>query len=226
MNTPTQENLQSVNILGFDTSGDDTSIALWTRQQMKSISIPLSRGSQSQAACLIPEMQALLKEADLVFSDLDVIATPTGPGSFTGIRLGLATAQGLALCTKAKSFSPTTLQVFAFGAWREQVNSYLVTLSTKRDSFYTQPFDESVMPIEEARILRENEIQDYLILHPESRRIQQLPTSVAQNLVLLYLHLQSINQCITSKSAQELPNTLSPFYLHNPEFVKQKPWSL
>ena len=54
---------------------------------------------------LMPAVRMLLQEADLPVEDLDLIICSTGPGSFTGIRIGLATAKGLAdgICRSASS---------------------------------------------------------------------------------------------------------------------------
>jgi len=234
MNTLSNDTQQSINILAFDTSGDETSLALWTTGQMRKISIPFGTGSHSQAAYLIPMMQEILKEKNISFQDINVIATPTGPGSFTGIRLGLATAQGLLLSTKAKSFAPTTFQISAFGAWKKEESSYLITLSTKRDSFYTQAFDKILNPLFPGKIQTEEEIQDYLNCNPNMQRIDGSPGLGAENLILLYLHILNTNQNLHLKSPldplSELPqkssDTLCPYYLHDPVFVKQKSWSL
>lgn len=226
MNILSKDTHQSINILAFDTSGDEASLAVWAGGAMQSISLPFGTGSHSQAACLFPVMKELLKGANLDFQDLNVIATSTGPGSFTGIRLGLATAQGLLLSTKAKSFAPTTFQIIAFGAWKERADSYLVSLTTKRDSFYTQSFDKNLAPLFPATIQTEREIQDFLRANPDLRRIDHSSTLSAENLIHFYLHGLTTNQDLSLEVSRDLSGALRPYYLHNPEFVKQKPWSL
>lgn len=226
MNTLSNGTQQSINILAFDTSGDETSLALWAGGKMCTRFLPSGAGSHSQAACLLPAMQDLLKAANIDFQDLQVIATSRGPGSFTGIRLGLATAQGLESSTKARCFAPTTFEISAFGAWKEKIGSYLVTLSTKRDSFYTQGFDKTLVPLGAGSIQTEEEIQGFLDSNPQMIRVNNIATLGAENLILLYLHRLNSNQDFSSNSPRELSSTLSPYYLHDPEFVKQKPCSL
>lgn len=223
MNTPSPNPQQCLNILAFDTSADEASLALWASGNMRSLSIPLGTGAHSQAACLVPLMQDLLKKENLGFQDLNVIATPTGPGSFTGIRIGLATAQGLILSTKAKAFAPTTFDIFAFGAGKERSDNLdpqpcLVTLTTKRDSFYTQAFEKTFVPLGQASIQTEEQVQGFLDAHPGMRRISRLLTLSAENLIQLYLYKLKANQ--------EREDVLRPYYLHNPEFVKQNLCSL
>lgn len=233
MNTLDNDAHQCIKVLAFDTSGDEASLALWSEGKMRGVSLPFGTGPHSQAACLLPAMQDLLRGENLDFQDLSVIATPTGPGSFTGIRLGLATAQGLVLSTKARSFAPTTFQLFAFAAWKERTDSgspldssssrsCLVTLTTKRDSFYTQAFEEVCVPLGPASIQTESEIQDFLALNPDMYRVDHLSTLSAENLIHFYFHELKANRELFA----DLRGTLRPYYLHNPDFVKQKLWSL
>ena len=226
MNTLCNSPQQSINILAFDTSCDEASLALWTRGHLHKLAIPLGTGPHSQAACLIPMMQNILTEQGITFQDLDVISTPTGPGSFTGIRLGLATAQGLLLSTKAKSFAPTTFQLLAFAAWKEREGAYLVTLSTKRDSFYSQGFDENLNILFPGIIQTEEEIEDFLKHHPNLKRVKTSANLGAENLINFYLHEQNKTHNLPRDRPEKNPQTLQPYYLHDPVFVKQKSCSL
>lgn len=211
---------QSVNILALDTSGDVASVAIWANEKMHKTSLPFGTGSHSQAAQLLSVMQGLLKDANITFQDLEVIATTTGPGSFTGIRLGLATVQGLILSTKATGFAPTTLQNYAFGAWREKadsgaIDSFLVTLTTKRNSFYTQAFDKALGALFPASIHTEDEIMNMLATNLRMCRIEHLSLLSAECLIHLYFHV--------IRTGQDFPRILRPNYVHDPEFVKQMP---
>lgn len=223
MNTLINYPHQSENILAFDTSGDIASVAVWADGNMYRASLPFGTHSHSQAARLFSVMQGLLSEANITFQDLNVIATPTGPGSFTGIRLGLATAQGLKLSTKATPFAPTTLQNYAFGAWKETagsdpVDSFLVTLTTKRDSFYVQSFDKTLNPLSPASISTHDEINNMLATNSRMLHVEDLSLLSAENLIQFYFH--------AIKTEQALPRILRPYYVHDPEFIKQQPWSL
>lgn len=233
MNTPGPPIHQSINILAFDTSGDEASLALWARGKIWRASLPPGTGPHSQAACLVPAMQELLAKEALDFQDIGVVATPIGPGSFTGIRVGLATAQGLLLSTKARSFAPTTLHLFAFGAWKEGTGPAstlepssappcLVSLSTKRDSFYTQAFEKGCHPLGPARIQTEAEIQEFLALNPAMRRVCHLSISSAESLIHFYFY----NQGGAHALLPEAQGTLRPCYVHNPSFARQEPCSL
>jgi len=230
MNTPGHNPHQFINILAFDTSGDEASLALWANGKMRLSSLPPSTGPHSQAACLVPAMQDLLKEGELDFRRLDVIATSIGPGSFTGIRVGLATAQGLLLSTQSKSFAPTTFQLLAFGAWKERVrliadpdpslaSPCLVTIPTKRDSFYTHAFEKACIPSGTANVQTEDEVQHFLALNPGMQRVNLLSASNAEILIHFYFYNQQANQPLPL----EAQRMLHPYYVHNPDFATQKP---
>src|ERR1700686_4812569 len=84
-------------ILGVDTSGKHGSIALVQFEQGKSRTlevVPLEGGTFS--AQLVPQISELLKRHRLTNRDLDAFAVASGPGSFTGLRVGLAAIKALA----------------------------------------------------------------------------------------------------------------------------------
>ena len=84
-----------MNILAIDTSTSFASIAIAVDEQI--VAESLLNTNRSLSARLVPEIERLLTSAGLGFSDIDIFASTVGPGSFTGVRGGVATIQGLAL---------------------------------------------------------------------------------------------------------------------------------
>ena len=79
---------------------------------------------------------------------LDAIAVTNGPGSFTGVRIGLATARGLALAAGLPLTGVTTLQALAAAPPEDERRGRIIlaTLDARRDQLYGQFFDENGDP--------------------------------------------------------------------------------
>jgi N6-L-threonylcarbamoyladenine synthase len=93
-----------------------------------------------------------LDQAGVALSDIDRIAVTIGPGSFTGIRVGVAAARGFALSLNIPAVGITTLEVMA-AAQRENTPgcAVLAAMDAKRDEIYLQSFAADGSPLDEAR---------------------------------------------------------------------------
>ena len=96
---------------------------------------------RGHAERLSPMLRDAMAEAGLAFADLDRIAVTVGPGSFTGVRVGIAIARGLALVTGASMVGIGTLAALADSA-REIAGPrpVLALLDARRDELYGQLF--------------------------------------------------------------------------------------
>ncbi|HVZ79532.1 MAG TPA: tRNA (adenosine(37)-N6)-threonylcarbamoyltransferase complex dimerization subunit type 1 TsaB, partial [bacterium] len=83
---------------------------LITGEELAGIALP---GDPESSVTLLPALETLLKDKDLSPSDLAAVAVSTGPGSFTGIRVGIATAEGLCLPGNLLAFGIPTLDGLA-----------------------------------------------------------------------------------------------------------------
>jgi tRNA threonylcarbamoyladenosine biosynthesis protein TsaB len=103
-----------VNILAIDTSTSLASIAVAVGNTIAAEST--FNTDRTLSARLVPEIERLLALAGLAVADIDLFAASTGPGSFTGVRGGIATVQGLAMaCGKpCVGFSSLTLLALNF----------------------------------------------------------------------------------------------------------------
>jgi tRNA threonylcarbamoyladenosine biosynthesis protein TsaB len=97
---------------------------------------PMRRG---HAETLMPMVRAVMDEAGLAFAGLDAIAVTTGPGAFTGIRIGLAAARGFSLAADVPLIGVTTLEAVA-AAHDPEGAHILVALDSKRNDVYVQLF--------------------------------------------------------------------------------------
>ncbi|SNR23204.1 tRNA (adenosine(37)-N6)-threonylcarbamoyltransferase complex dimerization subunit type 1 TsaB [Paracoccus sediminis] len=99
--------------LGFDTSAAQCAAALLRGETvLAQASEDMSKG---QTERLFPLLQSLLSAAGLGWRDLDVIGTGIGPGNFTGIRIAVAAARGLALSLDIPAVGVTATEAAAFG---------------------------------------------------------------------------------------------------------------
>lgn len=100
--------------------------------------------NRDQAAKLVPLINDVMAEAGIAFADLGLIVTTTGPGSFTGLRIGLSTARafGLALSVPVQGVSTFEAMVKSCKPQGPSV----VVLESKRADFYVQAFDEAFRP--------------------------------------------------------------------------------
>jgi len=126
---------------------------------------------RGQAEALIPMVAGVLAQAGKSFQDLSALAVTTGPGSFTGVRIGVAAAKALSLAHDLPVITLTTLEVVAQQAAlalpdRDKI---AVFQDARRGEVYGQYFklnaqratqinDAFIMPLTEARALfaREN----------------------------------------------------------------------
>ena len=122
-------------ILALDTCVDACSVALWADgETLAALSEPMSRGHQERLAPMVAEA---LAAAGLKPMALDRIAVTTGPGSFTGLRVGLAFAKGLALALDRPCIGVGTLQALALG----QNEAFTAAcLDARRGRVYLQAF--------------------------------------------------------------------------------------
>jgi tRNA threonylcarbamoyladenosine biosynthesis protein TsaB len=107
-----------MNLLALETSGRTASLALAERDAAGWVvldTMQLAAGERA-ATALHPALDALLKAHGLSPHQLDVIGVAVGPGSFTGLRIGVTTAKTLAYATGANIIGVSTLDCLASGA--------------------------------------------------------------------------------------------------------------
>jgi tRNA threonylcarbamoyladenosine biosynthesis protein TsaB len=105
-------------ILGFDTATPDTVVALQVdgAEPLELRHAPAPGERPGHASQLLPLARALLDRAGLDFGDLRRIGVGVGPGTFTGLRIGVATARALAQGTGAELVAVSTLRALADAA--------------------------------------------------------------------------------------------------------------
>ncbi|HEY9037578.1 MAG TPA: tRNA (adenosine(37)-N6)-threonylcarbamoyltransferase complex dimerization subunit type 1 TsaB [Roseovarius sp.] len=133
-------------ILGFDTSAAHCAAALLCGPRVVAKrSEEMTRG---QAERLMPLLEEVLAEAGIVWGDLARIGVGVGPGNFTGIRIGVSAARGLALALEIPAIGVTGFQAISLDASPPHV----AAIPAPRDHVYVQTPDgtQALMSVAEA----------------------------------------------------------------------------
>ena len=146
-------------VLGIDTSGTGCAAALYDSQTDTVLGAAGEDIGRGHAERLMEFIDGALAAAGLDLPSIDRIAVTVGPGSFTGIRVGVAAARGLALALGVPAVGVTTLSALAAG----RQGPLLVAIDAKRDDVYWQAFaadgSEATLPaiasVEDARSIAE-----------------------------------------------------------------------
>lgn len=125
-------------VLAFDTCCPEGSVALLAHGQITQHHLPRS----SHATLLVQKIQELLHEANLSMRDISTIVTTLGPGSFTGIRVSLAAAQGFMLAHPVTVKTCTSLQAIAYRYFLDHPHETTceIWLNAGKGEAYTQAF--------------------------------------------------------------------------------------
>lgn len=125
-------------VLSFDTAVAHCAAALVSGDQiLGTMSEPLSKG---QAERLIPMLEELLTNAGKNWADLDLIAVGIGPGNFTGVRISVSTARGLALSLGIPAVGVSVFEALAFGT----KGSVKITRDARREMVFSQVFEDGI----------------------------------------------------------------------------------
>ena len=190
------------------------------------------------AEALVPMIERVMTRAQLAFSDLDRIAVTTGPGSFTGMRIGIAAARALSLTTGVPVAGIPTLDVMAETArhrhalngdgtaWPEHM---LVAVDARKDQVYVQLFGPNQAATPSAQVLSP---QDAARLLPEGQVVMVGSGAhlVAAHLNVnrsgvqtLYPDLQPSAGCLALMACEAhlSENRVRPLYLRPPDAKPQ-----
>ena len=133
-------------LLALDTSANFVSVALV--DETRTFAFLEEEMERGQAESLMPMIENVLKKAQKTMADIDGVAVTVGPGSFTGVRIGLAAARAFGLALKIPVYGVTCFEVWAYHLGR----ACKVVLDSKRDDYFVQSFDGEGSAIDEPAI--------------------------------------------------------------------------
>src|SRR5437660_621434 len=140
-------------VLAIDTALDACSAAVLDTTYgaiVATDSIEMTRG---HAEAVMPMIARVMDLADIEFKHLDRIAVTTGPGSFTGLRVGISAARGLALAAAKPAIGLTTLACFAAPhIAADDATPVVAAIAARHDHVYMQAFGAGGRTIVSPRI--------------------------------------------------------------------------
>ena len=139
-------------LLAFETATEACSVAVWDDGRI------LERfeiAPRRHAELALPWAEQLLVEAGLARAQLDAIAVSRGPGAFTGVRLGIALAQGIALALDRPVVAASTLAVLALRADAAPGTRVLAAIDARMGEIYSAAFAmeaDGPRPVSDAQV--------------------------------------------------------------------------
>ena len=142
-------------ILSIETSTSICSVAIHEQGELLALAEIKEPGAHAEKLVLL--VDEVFEKAGLNFTDLDAVAVSQGPGSYTGLRIGVSTAKGIAYAMEIPLIGINTLQAMA-ASQRVAPGDYVVAvLDARRKEVYTQTFGDSLQELSpiEAVVLEE-----------------------------------------------------------------------
>jgi tRNA threonylcarbamoyladenosine biosynthesis protein TsaB len=161
-------------ILGIDTA--TPILALGIVDEEKVLSEIRFNAGQTHAQILLPNIEKILKDSSLQLEDLDGIALSIGPGSFTGLRIGLATAKGLCFASGKPLLTVPTLDGLVYFN-RSLPYPLVPVLDAKKNEVYSAVYNNREGVLER--------ISDYWVLS-----VEKLVAKIPEEVIFLGLGLE------------------------------------
>lgn len=199
------------------------------------------RMTRGQAEHLMPLIESVLQEAQTPYQDIDMIAVTRGPGAFTGMRIGIATAKALALSLNKPLVGVSTFEaiLYSYASHNALVEGqhYAVILETKRKDYYFQLFycdseaTGECKPVTEMASFFADDIEEIIqkkrpriLLGDAQDRYANETENIAHNYEEISLPLSSIvaKRAYLSYKNEEGAKECLPIYIRDPDVSMPK----
>ncbi|ADV49392.1 universal protein YeaZ [Cellulophaga algicola DSM 14237] len=149
-------------LLNLETATTNCSVSIAENGALLAIK-EFDSAAYSHAEQLHIFIEEVLQIASLNLKDLDAIAVSKGPGSYTGLRIGVSAAKGLCFALDLPLISIPTLESMAYQAHVNDVSFVIPVLDARRMEVYSSVFNHDLEEIREtkAEVIDENSFRDY-----------------------------------------------------------------
>lgn len=220
-------------ILGLDTSGKTASVAILDTEKKILLGEHTIYTNRTHSQVIMPMCKQLLQDCNLTLEEIDMLSVSVGPGSYTGLRIGIAAVQGMAMVKKMPCAGVSTLEAMACRILN--FPAVLSVMHARQNLFYAalfrtetaceRIFPDELLSVEEIaeRIQQEKTVlvtgegaEEFLRQYPE-KFLRLAPE---------HLRLQSAaGVCLCAASYPELKNSaaaLTASYLQAVQIQKKK----
>jgi tRNA threonylcarbamoyladenosine biosynthesis protein TsaB len=190
-------------ILAFDTAA--AHCAAVVVQGDKTLAAQVEDMSKGQAERLFPLIEDVLAKAGVALSDLCAISVGTGPGNFTGIRISVSAARGLALSLRIPAIGVSRLEAMAFGTSGAQT----AIIDARQNRIYAQTFQNGTSVSDIAII----EQADYSADQPT---LCDAPIALPATMITTQICLANAAQIAATRMTTDQPKP-APLYVRAPD---------
>lgn len=229
----------AIKILTIETATRSCSICLSKDGQPWIVREVQSQSGHAEQLTLF--IQEVMKTANLDLKELDAIAVSQGPGSYTGLRIGVSTAKGLCYALNKPMLAIDTLQALALGAIQDYYNpkaAYVALMDARRMDAYVgiytaeyetlkAPYFETLEPKSFDFLLEDSAIEEVVLVGDAVVKYQDICTTSSLKISRVQLPSSKYLSWLAYVAYQQQKMVdvayFEPFYLKKPNITKPKP---
>ena len=187
-------------LLAIDTTNAVCSVALIKDNDVIAFSSNAERNQH--ARILFSLIDNLFQSSGYSYKEINAFAVAIGPGSFTGIRIGIAAIKGLQIVTAKPARPISMLEATAYTADNPEGKNIQVILDAKRGKFYTQRFNAQLEPLNLPDLCENINSNDDIICGINPRNMENISIADATHIGMVALRKQYLE-----------PQELKPLYI-------------
>lgn len=224
----------TLNVLAIDTSLGACSVAMaCERGGTWDLTTRFEAMPRGHSERLMPMIREVVDEAGIELAGLRLICVTVGPGTFTGVRIGLAAAKGLALATQADLVGESSLALIAAGYLRANEADYsqrdvMVAVDARRNQIYFQSFANNGIAIADPVVLAPEDAasglgEGTLVVGSGASMVAEAAICTGKVVTIAGENLQPDARDLVKLGlrAPRISGTISPLYLRPPDAKPQ-----